>query len=167
VRGVSALCLNVFCQLCHCTEDVCSTALCARQVCYGHRRFYYTFCSMSMSIQTRQYKADTSWRFNELVQVFALHDSCATTLVTRLAQHAAKLSLVQRRFSVSTTPCFSGVAVLFADMAQMSAALKAQSKEYSKSAGKLYRSAVFQKYLPLLVIAGIVVLVLLFRWLYS
>ena len=52
-------------------------------------------------------------------------------------------------------------------MAEMSAALKAQSKEYSKSAQKLYRSAVFQKYLPVVVIAAIVLLVLLFRWLYS
>jgi hypothetical protein len=55
----------------------------------------------------------------------------------------------------------------FTDMAQMSAALKAQSKEYSKSAEKLYRSAVFQKYLPVIVIVGIILLVLLFRWLYS
>ena len=54
-----------------------------------------------------------------------------------------------------------------ADMQQMSAALKAQSKEYSKSAQKLYRSAVFQKYLPVLVLVGVVLLILLFRWLYK
>lgn len=52
-------------------------------------------------------------------------------------------------------------------MQQMSAALKAQSKEYSKSAQKLYRSAVFQKYLPVLVLVGVVLLILLFRWLYK
>jgi hypothetical protein len=52
-------------------------------------------------------------------------------------------------------------------MAQMSAALKAQSKEYSKSAEKLFRSAVFQKYLPCIVLAGVVFLIVLFRWLYS
>lgn len=52
-------------------------------------------------------------------------------------------------------------------MAQMSAALKVHSKEYLRSGEKLYRSAVFQKWMPCMVIGGVLVLVLLFRWTYS
>lgn len=52
-------------------------------------------------------------------------------------------------------------------MASMSSALVEESKKYKKSAQKLYHSAVFQKYLPWAVLAGIVLLIIAFKWLYS
>lgn len=53
------------------------------------------------------------------------------------------------------------------DMATMSSALVEESKKYKKSAQKLYNSAIFQKFLPWAILAGIVLLVLVFKWLYS
>lgn len=55
----------------------------------------------------------------------------------------------------------------YADMAKMSNDLVEESKKYQKSAQKLYRSAVFQKYLPWAVVLGIVLLIFAFRRLYS
>lgn len=52
-------------------------------------------------------------------------------------------------------------------MAKMSSDLVEESKKYQKSAQKLYRSAVFQKYLPYAVVVGIILLILVFRRLYS
>lgn len=62
---------------------------------------------------------------------------------------------------MARTPLF------IADMATMSSALVEESKKYKKSAQKLYNSAIFQKYLPWAILAGIVLLVLVFKWLYS
>lgn len=53
------------------------------------------------------------------------------------------------------------------DMASMSSALFEESKKYKKSANKLYKSALFRKYLPWIVLAVVFLLVLIFRRLYS
>jgi Synaptobrevin len=54
-----------------------------------------------------------------------------------------------------------------ADMASMSSALVEESKKYQRGAEKLYRSAVFKKYLPFIVVGAVILLIIMFRWLYS
>jgi Synaptobrevin len=54
-----------------------------------------------------------------------------------------------------------------ADMASMSSALVEESKKYQRGAEKLYRSAVFKKYFPFLIVAAVILLIFIFRWIYS
>jgi len=52
-------------------------------------------------------------------------------------------------------------------MSDMSSQLINASSKYSKGARDLYRSALLRKYAPWAALAGVALLVLLFRWLYS
>jgi Synaptobrevin len=52
-------------------------------------------------------------------------------------------------------------------MASMSSALVEESKKYQRGAEKLYRSAVFKKYLPFIVVGVVILLIIMFRWIYS
>lgn len=52
-------------------------------------------------------------------------------------------------------------------MSQMSSQLFEESKKYKKGADKLYKSALFRKYLPWAVLVVVILLVFFFRRLYS